>query len=252
LRTGSTRKACNHLELTAFWLNSNGAKSCAAFTHKYAFCLGLFSASRSARISFLLHSWLCDNLSAKKIRKHQTLSAFFSNYAPLFSPSLVLSSQNIDGLEMSAGVSSSKLISCHGSLATVSCTGCKKQFPVNPDAPSSTSSTSSSSSPSSSSSSSFQAAVAAGRVARCEHCNAVLKPDVTFFGEPLRSSVKRALESDRNKADFLIVMGTSLQVPLFALRKWLPYVFFKTERLMNGLRIFSSDDILSNVFSMPA
>jgi NAD-dependent SIR2 family protein deacetylase len=110
-------------------------------------------------------------------------------------PTAAFLHQNVDGLELSAGVSRSKLVACHGSLATVTCTGCKQQSRADDDG-----------------TSAFGAAVRSGQVPRCARCAAVLKPDVTFFGEPLRASVKRALESDRNKADFLLVIGTSLQV----------------------------------------
>lgn len=43
-------------------------------------------------------------------------------------------------------------------------------------------------------------------------CNGVLKPGVTFFGEALNDTVRKSLESDRNKVDALIVIGTSLSV----------------------------------------
>lgn len=43
-------------------------------------------------------------------------------------------------------------------------------------------------------------------------CGGVLKPGVTFFGEALHNNVKNKLESDRDKVDALIVIGTSLSV----------------------------------------
>lgn len=43
-------------------------------------------------------------------------------------------------------------------------------------------------------------------------CGGVIKPNVTFFGEKLDSSVGRSLEKDYGKADALLVMGTSLSV----------------------------------------
>ena len=45
-----------------------------------------------------------------------------------------------------------------------------------------------------------------------QRCNGVLKPGVTFFGEALNDTVSKSLESDRNKVDALIVIGTSLSV----------------------------------------
>ena len=129
---------------------------------------------------------------------------------------------NIDGLEAAAGVSGGHLVCAHGSLGTVTCSlkgGCRKTFPADV----------------------IRADVDAGRVATCPHCREggdggggggkdkgegskkkkkkrkggkefVLKPDVTFFGEAIKPAVKRAIESDRLKADLLIVLGTSLQV----------------------------------------
>jgi NAD-dependent SIR2 family protein deacetylase len=43
-------------------------------------------------------------------------------------------------------------------------------------------------------------------------CGGVMKPGVTFFGEALHNNVKSKLESDREKVDALIVIGTSLSV----------------------------------------
>ena len=43
-------------------------------------------------------------------------------------------------------------------------------------------------------------------------CGGVLKPAITFFGETLSASVAKRLEKDREKADAVIVMGTSLSV----------------------------------------
>ncbi len=43
-------------------------------------------------------------------------------------------------------------------------------------------------------------------------CSGVMKPNITFFGEPLVDRVRKCLESDRKKADAVIVIGTSLSV----------------------------------------
>ena len=43
-------------------------------------------------------------------------------------------------------------------------------------------------------------------------CGGVMKPGITFFGETLSASVAKRLEMDREKADAVIVMGTSLSV----------------------------------------
>mmetsp|Transcript_38651 Transcript_38651/g.116076 ORF Transcript_38651/g.116076 Transcript_38651/m.116076 type:complete len:363 (-) Transcript_38651:436-1524(-) len=43
-------------------------------------------------------------------------------------------------------------------------------------------------------------------------CGGVIKPGVTFFGEKLDDRVRRRLQADREKADCLVVIGTSLSV----------------------------------------
>jgi NAD-dependent SIR2 family protein deacetylase len=54
-------------------------------------------------------------------------------------------------------------------------------------------------------------------------CGGVLKPGITFFGETLNDNVRRKIESDRKKADALIVIGTSLSVaPISKVIEYLP------------------------------
>lgn len=140
-------------------------------------------------------------------------------------------SQNIDGLEQEAGVSSKRVVYAHGSLQWATCCKCKRKVTAQD----------------------MNEEIRRGLVARCqapvaviqsvarsrssprsashsgisEHatrkrsrdllqaqgvCGGVLKPGVTFFGETLSDNVRRCLESDRNKVDALIVIGTSLSV----------------------------------------
>lgn len=141
--------------------------------------------------------------------------------------------QNIDGLEQEAGVSTKKIVYAHGSLEWSTCLGCKRKVDR----------------------SEMEEDVLEGRVARCRSilpdsspektgtrpmarpsrkrsnpdptddrirtrgvsrkartCNGVLKPGITFFGETLGENVRRALEIDHDKVDALIVIGTSLSV----------------------------------------
>lgn len=113
---------------------------------------------------------------------------------------LRLYSQNIDGLEKRAGVSEQRTVLCHGSFLTATCTSraCKRRVKGTSIAPQ----------------------VAAGLVPRCIKCQknsdddsgGVLKPDIVFFGEKLPNRVADCLETDIEKADLLLVFGTSLQV----------------------------------------
>lgn len=163
-------------------------------------------------------------------------------------------SQNIDNLEIKAGVPRDKLIQCHGSFGTASCVQCGFQTPgedIFPD-------------------------IRAGNIPRCLRCAAaaaataassssngrggshkrrrtaekkrrrwsaaddssddggssaydvpsagVMKPDITFFGEALPDEFSRRLtEHDRERVDLVIVIGTSLKVtPVSEIVSWLP------------------------------
>jgi NAD-dependent SIR2 family protein deacetylase len=142
-------------------------------------------------------------------------------------------SQNIDGLELEAGVSPKRVVYAHGSLQWATCVKCKHKV----------------------SSDEIMDHVMNGTVARCREpakatrhtpskpllsvssltrgpsartskrprcddstevaggaCGGVLKPGVTFFGETLHDNVRRSLEADRDKVDALVVIGTSLSV----------------------------------------
>ncbi len=53
-------------------------------------------------------------------------------------------------------------------------------------------------------------------VPRCEDCNAVVKPDVVFFGEGLPKRFGQMAAQDFSRCDLLIILGTSLAVEPFA------------------------------------
>jgi NAD-dependent deacetylase len=62
---------------------------------------------------------------------------------------------------------------------------------------------------------SFQEAAAlvkAGTLPKCPHCGRVLKPAITFFGESLPIDALRDAETEAQKADLMLVLGTSLTV----------------------------------------
>lgn len=125
--------------------------------------------------------------------------------------------QNIDTLERVAGIS--RLIECHGSFATASCTRCK--FRINGDA--------------------IREDILQQRIPVCFMCNpnhasqnlatsvvneespdsehlrnlvemGIFKPDIVFFGEELPDDFHDSIDTDRNKCDLLIVIGSSLKV----------------------------------------
>lgn len=84
-------------------------------------------------------------------------------------------SQNIDGLERSAGLPASLLVECHGSLASARCRGCRRTCTA----------------------AALSKEVARREVPYCDKCGGVWKPEVTFFGETLPARVGKKLEEDQ-------------------------------------------------------
>lgn len=129
--------------------------------------------------------------------------------------------QNIDTLEQVAGLRN--IIECHGSFATASCTKCKQKVAADQ----------------------IRADVFNQKIPICQVCNpgvespdsqslttdltktlvlerGIMKPDITFFGESLPDLFHDTIESDRNKCDLLIVIGSSLKVrPVAMIPNWL-------------------------------
>ena len=56
------------------------------------------------------------------------------------------------------------------------------------------------------------AAVKKGEMPKCPKCGQVLKPAITFFGESLPVDALREAVSESQKADLMLVLGTSLTV----------------------------------------
>jgi len=108
--------------------------------------------------------------------------------------------QNIDCLHQKAG--SKVVIEVHGSMNTLSCTGCFKQ---------------------SSSDQHIQSYIEDGTIPHCPHCNRILKPDVVLFEEQLPKKAWLLAKSETKKCDLMLVAGSSLTVtpacelPLLAL-----------------------------------
>jgi NAD-dependent SIR2 family protein deacetylase len=117
-------------------------------------------------------------------------------------------SQNIDGLEVEAGlVKGTDLIQCHGSLDTIHCSQCSRgSAEVTPDdwfGAASEKIRLNSGSPSS-------------NFLTCKHCGGHLEPCVVLFGESLPKNISTCLAKDVAVCDLLLVLGTSLSVYPFA------------------------------------
>ncbi|GIY22981.1 NAD-dependent protein deacetylase sirtuin-1 [Caerostris darwini] len=102
-------------------------------------------------------------------------------------------SQNIDTLEHAAGIQN--VITCHGSFATATCTGCRYQVD----------------------SSVIKEDIFNQTIPYCVHCpteepRGIMKPDIVFFGEGLSDEFHECLNEDKDVCDLLIVIGSSLKV----------------------------------------
>lgn len=96
--------------------------------------------------------------------------------------------QNIDLLHQKAG--SSRVIEIHGSPSLHRCPHCGTTMSFSEAA----------------------AIVREGSLPRCGACGAVLKPDITFFGENLPEAALKEARNEARAADLMLVLGSSLLV----------------------------------------
>jgi len=101
--------------------------------------------------------------------------------------------QNIDTLEHVAGIPEEKTVFSHGSFSRSHCVGCHKEYSYEY----------------------VRDKIFADEMVLCE-CGSYIKPDITFFGEPLPENFFVKRREDFPQCDLLIVMGTSLKVQPFA------------------------------------
>jgi NAD-dependent histone deacetylase SIR2 len=151
--------------------------------------------------------------------------------------------QNIDNVEESAGISKENLIQCHGSWATATCRKCKYRIPGDQLFPHVKAKT-----PAECRQCLQEIATLKPGMKRKRSSNGnkkrrgpgdddsdsdgaydipqpgIMKPDITFFGEPLPDDFFRRLkENDREKVDLVIVIGTSMKVaPVSEIPNFLP------------------------------
>lgn len=100
-----------------------------------------------------------------------------------------LLTQNIDGYHQRAG--NQKVIEIHGHMRFLVCSHCGKEYPAV----------------------SYQEG---NYYCTDDHCKAPLRPPIVLFGEPLNSNDWSTAVQEVERADTIIVLGTSLQVYPFA------------------------------------
>lgn len=97
--------------------------------------------------------------------------------------------QNIDGLHQRAG--SRHVVELHGSLAALTCANCRKDYPLE----------------------AYRAAfLQDGAIPHCPRCRQILKPGIILFEEMLPPEAWAAAEQHCQRADVVLVAGSSLEV----------------------------------------
>ncbi|PVV04086.1 hypothetical protein BB560_001417 [Smittium megazygosporum] len=104
--------------------------------------------------------------------------------------------QNIDTLERVVGIDNKYIVEAHGSFYRGHCVDgrCSTRY----------------------SQSWIKQRVDRDEIPKCTNCSALVKPDITFFGESLPTAYFRNISDDFSRCDLLMIMGTSLQVYPFA------------------------------------
>jgi len=124
--------------------------------------------------------------------------------------------QNIDGLEVLAGVNPDKMVECHGHFRTSSCVDCKSPFDGKK----------------------CHEDIANNVLPRCQKCGGLVKPDIVFFGESLPSRFATLFRGDMVLTDALIVMGTSLTVaPVNMIPQMLREINSSTPRVLFNMEL---------------
>ncbi|CAF0816349.1 unnamed protein product [Adineta steineri] len=101
--------------------------------------------------------------------------------------------QNIDSLERVVGIPPEKIVEAHGTFFTNHCLDCQKEYSLDH----------------------VKEIIFNDEIPHCDECSGIIKPDIVFFGENLPKRYGECVSTDFPQCDFLIIMGTSLQVAPF-------------------------------------
>jgi NAD-dependent deacetylase len=113
----------------------------------------------------------------------------------------VVITQNIDNLHQKSGIKN--IIELHGSMNSLTCQKCRKSYPIN---------------------NFVESFIESQELPLCPHCCSLLKPDIILFEEMLSMQAWSQAEDHCDKADLVLVVGSSLEVspantlPVFAVR----------------------------------
>jgi len=181
-------------------------------------------------------------------------------------------SQNIDTLETVAGIK--RVMNCHGSFKTASCTTCKHQVSgdeikkevfdqviprckICPPAKVEESRNIAESSSSAPRLSNGSLQNESSDLAKPSPSACVMKPDIVFFGEGLPEDFHRSMTEDKEKVDLFICIGSSLKVhPVAAIPDSIgpevPQILINRELLRNknfDINLLGDCDVIVNEIS---
>lgn len=139
-----------------------------------------------------------------------------------------LITQNVDNLHQRAG--SVEVVEFHGNLLRAACMKCRALEPIED----------------------VEARLGESDedTPRCRKCEGLLKPDAVFFGEPIPSRALMTSDFQSQKCDYLLVVGTSLQVypaaqiPIAVKTKQSPAMVVEINREPSALRHQVTDILL--------
>lgn len=134
--------------------------------------------------------------------------------------------QNVDILHQKAG--SKEVFELHGSPLIHTCLACNKEYSFD----------------------SILTMFEHEEVPHCVDCHGVIKPNIVFFGEQLPTHALSMAESHAQKADLIIVLGTSLTVypaaniPIIALQNGAQLAIINaSETPLDSAACFHADDL---------
>ncbi len=122
-----------------------------------------------------------------------TITHYFMKYLVDKGIINIIFTQNIDGLELKAGIEHNKIIFAHGSLNGGECINCGKKINIEE----------------------INILMNKGEVKFCPECNFPCKPSIVLYGEDLSINFYETMEKI-SKCDLGIVIGTSLSVEPFS------------------------------------
>lgn len=137
----------------------------------------------------LAKEFLC-TIHAKPVKAHKFIKK-------LDDEKMLLScfTQNIDGLELDAGLKEDKLVQAHGHMRTAHCIDCKEEQSMKD----------------------FVECIKNDQIMKCTKCNeGLVKPDIVFFGEQLPVKFYTGWKMVA-ECDLVFIMGTALKVMPFAM-----------------------------------